>query len=203
MFLLVWFPGGGLWAGPVSAQRASAPQRIVSLSPAFTEILFELGAGPRVAGITDFCIYPEAALHLPRIGGVVNPSYEKIISLKPDLIIHQDKNARILQLTRQLGIQSLPLNMIDLGQIFSSIAKIGETLRIQPEAQKLVDRMKGEIERNRERLAGVKRKSVLLLLGDSNDPKRDLFVVGRNTYINELLEFAGGENILTADMPQY
>ncbi len=63
------------------------PRRIVSLAPSITEILFALGLREEIVGVTDFCDYPEAALTKPRIGGFVNPSIEKIVSLKPDLII--------------------------------------------------------------------------------------------------------------------
>ncbi len=62
-------------------------KRIISLAPSITEILFALGLNEEIVGVTDFCDYPEAALNKPRIGGFINPSIEKIVSLKPDLII--------------------------------------------------------------------------------------------------------------------
>ena len=63
------------------------PKRIVSMAPSITEILFTLGLDEEIVGVTDFCNYPEAALTKQRIGGFVNPSIEKIVSLKPDLIL--------------------------------------------------------------------------------------------------------------------
>ena len=61
----------------------SAPQRIISMSPAITEILFEIGAGDKVVGVTDFCVYPPKAAKLPKLGGILNPNVEVMISIRP------------------------------------------------------------------------------------------------------------------------
>ena len=87
----------------------AAPQRVISTSPAITEILFALGVGNKVVGVTDFCSYPKEACILPSIGGPLNPSTETWISLKPDLIIIQE-DSKIIQKNANIHI-SLFLNI--------------------------------------------------------------------------------------------
>lgn len=180
-----------------------SPRRVISLSPGITEILFAIGAGNQVVGATDFCLYPEAAKQVPRVGGLLNPSYETMITLQPDLIIHQKDSRKIEQFAEQLGVQSLPVWMLDMEGIYDTIQKIGIAVNRRETADRLVREMKDELEGYQNRLAGVDRKSVLLLLADSNDPLRDLYAVGRKTFLGKLLELAGGENVLPDSMAQY
>ncbi|MBI4389363.1 MAG: ABC transporter substrate-binding protein [Nitrospinae bacterium] len=182
---------------------AGPPLRIVSMSPSITEILFAIDAGPRVVGVTDFCKYPPAVTALQRVGGLLNPSFETIVSLKPDLVIHQHDSLRVQQSLRDLGIQTLPVNLVNLENILKSILIIGEALDGLSPAQQLHDKLEREIDSYKIRLAGRKRKSVLMILGDSQDPLRDLYAVGKGTFLDELLTLAGGENILDRSLAVY
>ncbi|RMG67943.1 MAG: hypothetical protein D6710_10775, partial [Nitrospirae bacterium] len=76
----------GLFLTPGSA-RTQVPERIISLAPSITEILFSLGLGDRVVGVTNFCDYPKEALKRPKIGGMTNPSLEAIVRLRPDIVV--------------------------------------------------------------------------------------------------------------------
>lgn len=181
----------------------SPPQRIISLSPGVTEILFAIGAGDRVVGVTDFCNYPEKARSLPRIGGLLNPSYETIITLKPDLIIHQPNKHKIKSFVEKLGIRNLPISMLSFAEIFSSIKEIGIAVHRENAADALIKSMQAKIDFHRERLAGVSRKSVLLILGISNDAMREIYGVGPKTFLGEMLALAGGNNILANTHAQY
>ena len=202
IFSLTLFPATPQpgWAGPT---ENPAPQRIISLSPGITEILFAIGAGDQVVGVTEFCNYPEKAQSLPRIGGLLNPSYETIITLKPDLIIHQPNKHKIKNFVEKLGIRNLPITMLSLEQIFSTIKEIGIATHRENAADRLVQSMREKLEFHRKRLPNVPQKSVLLLLGISNDSMRELYGVGPNTYLGEMLSLAGGQNILAGTMGQY
>lgn len=189
------------WAG--TADISSPAQRIISLSPGITEILFALGAGDQIVGVTDFCNYPEKAKSLPKIGGLLNPNYETIITLKPDLIIHQPNKHKIKTFGEKLGIRNLPITMLSLTEIFSSIKKIGIATHREKAADLLIQSMQEKINFHRKRLAGVSQKTVLLLLGISNDSMRELYGVGPNTYLGEMLSLAGGKNILAGTQGQY
>jgi iron complex transport system substrate-binding protein len=181
----------------------SPPQRIVSLSPGITEILFAIGAGDRVVGVTDFCNYPEKAKSLPKVGGLLNPSYETLITLKPDLIIHQPNKHKIKNFVEKLDIRNLPISMLSFDEIFSSIKDIGIATHNEVGAEELIQSMREKIDFYRKRLADVSRKSVLLILGISNDTMREIYGVGPKTFLGEMLALAGGNNILTGSQAQY
>jgi len=201
LFLLLFtFPVGNGWTLPPDA---SSPGRIISMSPGITEILFALGLGDRVVGVTDFCNFPEEAKKLPRIGGLLNPNYETLITLKPDLIIHQPNSHKIETFVEKLGIQNLPISMFSLEEIFETIKTIGVTTGREEAANRLVQKMRKKIDFYRSRLAKLPKKSVLLLLGINNDSMRDIYGVGPKTYLGELLELAGGHNILDTSRTQY
>jgi iron complex transport system substrate-binding protein len=188
------------WAGTTDD---SPPQRIISLSPGVTEILFAIGAGDQVVGVTDFCNYPEKAKSLPKIGGLLNPSYETIITLKPDLIIHQPNKHKIKNFVEKLGINNLPISMLSFAEIFNSIKEIGIATHREKAANDLIQSMQETIDFHRKRLAGVSQKSVLLVLGISNDSMRELYGVGPKTFLGEMLALAGGNNILAETQAQY
>jgi iron complex transport system substrate-binding protein len=179
------------------------PKRILSMSPGITEILFAIGAGDLVVGVTDFCDYPVEATKLPKVGGLLNPSFETIITLQPDLIIHQKGSSEINKFAKRLGIRTLDVPMLSLEDIFTGIPIVGKNIGFNDEADKLVADLKAVINRHQKRLANVKRKSVLLLLGVSTDPGRDMYAIGRGTFIGELLSLAGGENVLPESQPLY
>jgi len=189
--------------GWAATADVSSPQRIISMSPGITEILFALGLGEQVVGVTDFCNYPEKAKSLPKVGGLLNPNYETLITLKPDLIIHQPNSHKIETFVEKLGIRNLPVSMLSLEQIFSSIKTIGLATNRENAADQLIQSMNEKLEFHRKRLAQVSQKSVLLILGISNDSMRDLYGVGPKTYLGEMLALAGGKNILSKTKAQY
>ncbi len=182
----------------VETSRAAPqyPQRIISMSPSITETLFALGVGHRVVGVTDFCSYPKEACALPKIGGLLNPSVEAWIMLKPDLIIHQDDSHKLRINAQNLGIRTLAVSMTRLNNIFETIQTLGDVLGCESAAHALTQKLQSRIQRHRARLRNVPRKTTLLLLGDGSDPGAALYAVGRSTFLGELLELAGGTNIL-------
>jgi iron complex transport system substrate-binding protein len=181
----------------------AASQRVISTSPAITEILFALGAGDRVVGVTDYCSFPKKACLLPSIGGPLNPSTETWIALKPDLIIIQEDSIVINKHATILKIPILKVSVNNLENILTSIQAIAKTMQVSKRGNQLVDKINSEIKQYRTRLRKLKPRQVLMLLSDTNDPSRDLYAVGRNTFLNELLSIAGGENILPDTMATY
>ena len=181
----------------------AAPQRVISTSPAITEILFALGAGDRVVGVTDYCSFPKKACLLPTIGGPLNPSTETWIALKPDLIIVQEDSIVINKHATILKIPILKVSVNNLENILTSIQVIADSMQVSKRGHQLVDKINAEIEQYRIRLRKLKPRQVLMLLSDTNDPSRDLYAVGRDTFLNELLSIAGGENILPDTMATY
>ena len=181
----------------------AAPQRVISTSPAITEILFALDVGNKVVGVTDFCSYPEEACILPSIGGPLNPSTETWISLKPDLIIIQEDSEIIQKNANIFKIPSLTVSVSNLKDILISIQAIADSLEVPKIGRQLTDKIKIKINDYRIQLKQLKPRQVLMLLSDTNDPSRDLYAVGRETFLNELLTIAGGENVLPHTMAKY
>ena len=181
----------------------ASPQRIISTSPAITEILFEIGAGDRVVGVTDYCNYPKNACRLPSIGGPLNPNTEKWIALKPDLIILQDDSVVLNKHAKVFKIPTLEVSVNNLENILTSIQVIADAMQIPKAGKQLVDKITTQIDNYRTSIGKTKARHVLMLLSDTNDPSRDLYAVGRNTFLNELLSIAGGENILPDTMATY
>ena len=181
----------------------AASQRVISTSPAITEILFAIGAGDRVVGVTDFCNYPEQACRLPSIGGPLNPSTEKWIALKPDLIILQDDSVVLNKHAKVFKIPILQVSVNNLENILTSIQLIADSMGTPKAGKQLVDKIKIQIDNYRTSSKKNNPRQVLMLLSDTNDPSRDLYAVGRNTFLNELLSIAGGENILPDTMATY
>ena len=178
-------------------------QRVISTSPAITEILFAIGAGDRVVGVTDYCNYPKNACLLPSIGGPLNPNTEKWIALKPDLIILQDDSVVLNKHAKVFKIPTLEVSVNNLENILRSIQVIADAMQTPKAGKQLVDKIKIQIDNYRTSLGKTKPRQVLMLLSDTNDPSRDLYAVGRNTFLNELLSIAGGENILPDTMATY
>ena len=181
----------------------AASQRVISTSPAITEILFAIGAGDRVVGVTDYCNYPKNACLLPSIGGPLNPNTEKWIALKPDLIILQDDSVVLNKHANVFKIPTLEVSVNNLENILRSIQVIADAMQTPKAGKQLVDKIKIQIDNYRTSLGKTRPRQVLMLLSDTNDPSRDLYAVGRNTFLNELLSIAGGENILPETMATY
>ncbi len=201
LFLIAFFGSSSiLWA---ENTKVSFANRIISTSPAITETLFELGLQDRVIAVSDFCQYPEEACKLRSIGGMLNPNMETVVSLTPDLIIHQPGNQSLSNNAKNLGIKTLEVHMENLSEIFKSIKKLGAALNCQEQANKLILHLTTGIAFYQERLKGLPKKEVLLLLEDSNDPAYDLYAAGPGTFLNELLNLSGGKNIIRDSPARY
>ena len=201
LLIIVFFTSAPLlWADNI---KASSAKRIISTSPSITETLFELGLKDRVIAVTDFCKCPEEACQLPSIGGMLNPNMEKMLSLSPDLIIHQSENQRLRNNAKSVGINTLDVRLGNLEEIFESIKKLGIALNCLEQANKLTLHLNKGISFYQERLKGFHKIEVLLILGDSSDPARDLYAVGPGTFLNELLNLSGGKNIISDSPARY
>jgi len=203
IYCLLFLASGFFHSLEASSLLNHQPKRIISTSPSITEILFALGLKDRIVAVTDFCTYPEEACLLPSIGGVLNPDIETIVSLTPDLIIHQSDSAKMEKNIKSLGIPTLSIKVRTISDIFESINRLGKKLNCQEAAKKLLLLLQGKINGFKQRLLGRSPKKVLLLLGDSSHPTRDLYAVGPGTFLNELLTLSGGTNILKNSNAKY
>ncbi len=181
----------------------SNPQRIISLAPNVTEILFALGLGDRIAGVTGYCDFPEAAKTKEKIGDTLNPNLERIISLKPDLVVVSTAS-QLENLTRKLDQLAIPVyvtNPRSVREVTVSIRKLGEVTGAVDRAMAIADEMERRISAVEGRVKGLPEPLVLYVLQTG-----PLITAGRNTFINDLIVLAGGRSISgdeTADYPQF
>ena len=171
---------------------ARIPQRIVSHVPSITETLFALGLGERIVGVSNCCDYPEAAKLKPEVGNYFNPSIERIVSLKPDLVLTDGHSESVKQLD-SLGITYLVIDPQDIDGIFRDVELLGKVTGTEKEANKLVKDMKERTARIISMVEGTPRVRVFYIIDatDLNNP----WTAGPGSFIDYLITTAGGENV--------
>lgn len=169
-----------------------SPGRVVALAPSITEIVFALEREDLLVGVTRFSNYPEAAARLPSVGSYVKLDVEKIVSLSPDLCIAiKDGNPlSVVQRIEAMGIPVFAIHPMEIDAVIRSIYDIGDLLRAEDEAERLVSDMKQRMKRVQEIVSGASEKpSVFFQIGVS-----PIVSAGSGTFIHELIERAGGKN---------
>lgn len=178
----------------------SKPNRIISLAPNLTEILFAIGLDERIVGVTSYCDFPAAALTKERVGDTLLPNPEKIIGLKPDLVL-VTTSSQLESLTQQLDNLSIPVyvtNPRTTRDIVGTIRLLGEVTGQAQSANELADGMQNRIQRIEERTKQLPRVRVLYIL-----QLNPLIVPGRGTFLNDLINLAGGESISGLEVTDY
>jgi iron complex transport system substrate-binding protein len=162
--------------------------RVVSLSPAMTEVMYALGAEDVLVGVTTFCDFPERAQHKTAVGDFSNPSIERIVALKPRLVvINLPEQARVQRQLEQLHIPVFASSPTSLRVLYAEITELGRLLSRQSAAESLVSYMQARI-----RPTAKAAKRVYIELAP-----RPLVTVGGQSYLNEMIEMAGGVNIFS------
>ena len=174
--------------------------RIVSLAPNITEILFAIGLGDEIAAVTLDSDYPPAAAAKPKVGTFWQPDIEAVVAARPSLVItlgfQQQRN--LTERLRRIGYNSLTVNIEKVSELFDAIAGIGSAAGRQQQAEELIRRIKTKLH-NLEALISNKPK-VRVLWVVQREPLR---VAGRDTFVNEMIEMAGGENAIGPTVNKY
>jgi len=168
------------------------PQRIVSLAPSNTEILFALGLGDKVVGVTDWCNYPPEALEKEKVGGYVTPDIEKIVALNPDLIlVAYGTPMEVINTMVGLGLTVFGIKTTDLDDVLNDIRTVGEITDKEVEAYALTSEMAVGIKAITDQTEELEqRPRVFYIVG--HEPS--LWTAGSGTFIHELIEKGGGVN---------
>lgn len=185
--------------GERQEQRAKVeprPQRIVSLSPSVTEILYGIGAWPQVIAVSQFCTYPEDVKNKPRVNGWDKTNLEQVMALKPDFVIGVDAQEPFLRdkLTG-LGVRSLFVKSQTLADIMASMGEIGRGTGHEQEATNLVAKTQAEIEAVRKAVGDRPPPRVLCIVDRVPGTIRDLYTATKGSYLDELISIAGGDSI--------
>lgn len=175
------------------------PQRILSLAPNITEMIYRIGAGDKLVGRTDFCLYPPQASEKQSIGGLLNPDYETMISLQPDIIFllpAPDMESRLQALG--LATRALPNETIE--EILSGLQTMGQILGYQDRAQQVISGIRDTLDFITRETTTRDSLPTLLLVGREPGSIRGLYSAGKATYLTEILNLCGGKNVLS-DVP--
>jgi iron complex transport system substrate-binding protein len=183
-----------LWA-VAAALAAAPPLRIVSTAPSITELLYALGLGDRVVGVTNYCRYPPEAQLKPKIGDYTSPNLEAIAALKPDLVIIQTNPVRLGERLGALHLRTLEINQEDIAALYNSIQVVGNATGAVTEATRLAGSIRSKLEQIRSRTASLPRTRVMFVVGRTPNRLNGLVVAGRASYLNEIIQTAGGENV--------
>jgi iron complex transport system substrate-binding protein len=182
---------------------AEHPQRIISLAPNLTELLFALGLDERLVGVTSFCDFPLAARSKTAVGNTLQPDLEKIIALKPDLVVVTTASQleKLFQQLAQLAIPVYVTNPRTVRDVLTSLRHLGEITGTSERAAALANEWESRINAVEKRNQALSPPRVLFVL-----QLAPLITVGRNTFLNDLITLAGGASISaseTADYPQF
>ncbi len=183
-------------AVPAAAGESArkAPQRIVSLAPSVTEMLFGLGLGDRIVGATDHCDFPPEAKKIPRVGGLGRPNVEKLLSLAPDIVIATDLERKDLaEALRREGMQVLELKIGNFAELFDAERKIGDAVGEPQKAARQIREMQAALDAAAELCAGVPRDRLpRVFIEVWSDP---LITAGGTSFLDNVVERAGGVNV--------
>ena len=186
---------------PAEPGTVAPPQRIVSIVPATTEMLFAMGAGARVVGVGSHDRYPPDVERIPRVGGLIDPNTERILGLKPDLVIvYGTQTALIEQLTRA----DIPMFVYEhqaLDDIMATVRSLGTRVGASQAAESLAAAMERSLAEVRSSVAGRTPPRTLLVFGRDPGTLRGINASGGYGFLADLLEVAGGSNVF-ADVPR-
>ena len=185
-----------------AGQSSNKIQRIVSLSPNITEIIYALGQQDKLVGVTDFCKYPPQATKKQHVGGFVNPNIETIISLKPDVLIGLTSHRDLAHKLQNEHLRFVLLPDDRLKDVFFTIDSLGRLLGCEAKARPIVKAIQDSLNYYRQQSLRVERFHPKAMLAIGRDPgsTTHITVVGPHTFLDSVWTLMGGKNVF-ADLP--
>ena len=186
-------------SGCVLALGAQAPpSRIVSLVPAATEMLFAIGAGPRVVAVSSYDHEPPDVERLPRVGALLDPDLERILGLRPDLVVAYGTQHELQQQLSRAAIPVFPYKHGGLADVTATIRALGAGTGTSPRANEVAAAIDRDLASIRARVAGRRRPQTLLVFGREPGTLRNLYASGGVGFLHDMLEVAGAVNVFAA-----
>jgi len=195
LIALLVLPLAACAVGRAWATTDTLPRRVVTFAPNITESVFALGAGDRVVGVSDFSQYPPEAATRKRCGGDINPSFEALLALKPDLILVEGRAEKIHDFCRDNKIPIVSLTMNSIATIRSDLRLLGRTLGVTRTATSLTLQIDAELTSLRVDLPEAERPRVFLSISRPEGAIGTLLTAGGGTFLDEITTLAGGKNI--------
>jgi iron complex transport system substrate-binding protein len=190
-----------LAAATGGTQAPARPERIVSLVPAVTEMIYAVGDGARVAAVSNYDHFPADVARLPRVGGLLDPSVERILAIKPDLVIVYATQKELIERLDRAGIPYFNYQHKALADIMTTIRSIGARIGSAARADGLASGMERSLAEVRARTNGLPHPATLLVFERDPGSLRNVYASGGYGFLHDMLEIAGGRNVF-ADVKQ-
>jgi iron complex transport system substrate-binding protein len=193
--------GAALTAAARQAADAVAPRRIVSLVPALTEMLFAIGAGPQVVAVSSFDSFPPEVAHLPKVGALLDPDVERVLSLRPHLVAIYGTQTDLRRQLARASIAVFDYQHGGLADVAATLRALGARTGHGAGAERVAAELEERIAAVRARVATRPRPRVLLVFGREQESLRNIYASGGRGFLHDMLEAAGGANVF-ADVAQ-
>ena len=180
------------WPHRLTAAPQAQPRRIISVIPAVTEMLFAISAGDQVVGVSSYDTYPAAVASRERVGALLDPNVERILALKPDLVVVYGTQQELIARLDRAGIPRFEYQHAGLADITITIRKLGERVGRAPEADRLASAIERDIADIRTRVSGRPRPKTALLFGREAGSLRSMYASAGVGFLHDMLEAAGG-----------
>jgi len=177
---------------------AATPERILSITPAGTEILYELGLGERVVGVTKYCNWPPEARTKPNLGDMMHVNLEAVIGTKPDIVVVSNMNLQMGERIESLGYRTVTVNQDNFEEICNSMLRVGRECGIEETAKRRIAELR-KLVREKTVSSGKTPSSVLVVVERAED-LRKICVAGRAAFYDDLLVRAGAVNAYDRDV---
>jgi iron complex transport system substrate-binding protein len=179
------------------ASETGARGRVVSLVPAVTEMLFAIGAGPQVVGVSSFDQHPPEVATRARVGALIDPDLERIFALRPTLVVIYGSQVELRHQLSRAGIEAFDYRHGGLGDVFDTIRRLGAATGRAEAAKTLAAALERRIEAVRERVKDRPRPRTLLVFGREPGALRNIYASGGRGVLHDMLEAAGGTNVFS------
>lgn len=194
----------GCGRGQAPAKTAAPPpSRIISIVPAVTEMLFAIGAGPRLVAVSSFDHWPPEVETLTKVGGLLDPDVEKIISLRPDLLVLDASQAEVIEKAKAAGIRVFPYSLGGLDNVTRTMRELGRIAGTEREAEAAASTVEQRLEAVRQRASGRPRPKTLLVFGREAGALRGIDVSGGVGFLHDIVQLAGGDNVFGGEKREW
>lgn len=183
------------FGGAAQSAGTAPPRRIVSLVPALTEVLFAIGAGPQVAAVSSYDEFPPQVKTLPRVGALLDPDTERILSLRPDLVVLYGSQTELESQFARARIRTYSYRHGGVATVLETIQELGAVTGRRAEADRVVRDIRARLDNVRASVQGRPRPRVLLVFERQPRTLRELYVSGGRGFLHDMLEIAGGLNV--------
>lgn len=176
-------------------RSGAVPQRIVTIAPNAAEIIAALDQADRIVGVSTFCIYPPELTDRPRVGGLMDPNLERILSLQPDLVVLRGRSAPTESMCRDNGIDVFLDRTETMDDVFKTVQSLGDLLGVPDRARQINAERRAQLAAIEQRVAARPRPRVFLTVARNPSSLANLATAGKGVFLDEVIRLAGGENV--------